>query len=52
MIYCIILNFSTLRDLLSVNNMLCVKKQNKLCCIVIYYFELKFKCLNIIFVQK
>ena len=30
----------------------CLKKQNNLFCIIICYFELKLKCLNIVFVYK
>ena len=51
-LYGIIINIRTLKYLLSVNHMLCVKKQKKLCCIVISYCELKLKCINIIFVKN
>ena len=39
---CIIINPSTLKSLLSVNNILCVKN-NKLCSILICYYDLELK---------
>ena len=44
--------FYYFRYLFYVNNIFDVKKQNKFCCIVICYCELKLKLLNIIFLLK
>ena len=52
MIYCIILNVSTLTYLLYVNHTFRKNKQNKFFCIVICYCELKLKWMNIMFVKN
>ena len=47
----IILNVGKSKDLFSVNYIQC-KKQNKLGCIIIWYFETKIKWINFVLVKK